>query len=311
MLVNASFNRLVLCSIFILTLKPAISQTRFIDKVFDSVIKQTFNYSKIQDSILKLDVYQPANDTLKKRPLLILVHGGGFYSGKRNSHGLISFAEKIAKKGYVVASVDYTLLYKIEDLNCDVSKNFKLNTIDRAIRDITKALLYLVNYKDDFKIDDTKIILYGSSAGAEIILNFVYNKQRVINTDYFPNIPKIAAVVSLSGAILDTSLIHTSNSVPGVFYHGTADPIVPYGLGSHHSCLKKDNGYLPEYGSKLIVDKLEKLNTSFLFYSYLNRKHDIFNLPEADFHAAFIFIKRVVFDGDFYQAKINTISNFK
>lgn len=280
------------------------SQIRYIDAVFDSVTKQTFTYSKIDDTVLKLDAYQPVKDTLSKRPLVLLVHGGGFNIGSRESHSIISTAESIAKRGYVVVSVDYTLLYKTEDLDCDVSSTFKLKTIDKATQDVAEALIYLANYKENFKIDDTKIILYGSSAGAEIILNLTYNKELVLNPKYFPKIPKIAAVVSLSGAVLDASLINTSNAVPGVFYHGTLDPVVPYGVGSHHSCSKLDNGYLPEYGSKAIIETLEKLNSSYVFFSYLDRKHDIFNLPYDDFHQAFQFIKRVVIDNGFYQAKI-------
>jgi hypothetical protein len=90
-----------------------------------------------------------------------------------------------------------------------------------------------------------------------------------------------------------------------VFYHGTADPLVPYECGSHHSCTITDEGYLPECGSKAIVEKLEELNSSFLLYSYLNRKHDIFNLPSEDLHQAFIFIKKIVVDEKFYQGKIS------
>lgn len=280
------------------------AQTRYIDSVFDSVSKKTYTYSKIKDISLKLDFYQPTNDTLLKRPVIVLVHGGGFSTGSRENHFIVSTAENIAKKGYVVASVDYTLLHKTEDLSCNVSSKFKLKTIEKATQDVAKALMYLVNYKEAFNIDDTKVILYGSSAGAEIILNLAYNKELVLNPKYFPNIPKISAVISLSGAILDASLINKTNAIPGVFYHGTLDPVVPYYNSSHHSCSKLENGYLPEYGSKAIVEVLERLNSSYILFSYLKRKHDIFNLPYDDFHQAFKFIKRVVIDDGFYQANI-------
>ncbi|MEO7283605.1 MAG: hypothetical protein ACOH2D_05685 [Gelidibacter sp.] len=44
----------------------------------------------------------------------------------------------------------------------------------------------------------------------------------------------MAGVISVSGAILDRSLITTFNTVPGVFYHGTANPVVPFAIGAHH-----------------------------------------------------------------------------
>lgn len=298
------FRFIIICFTSLLFVFSAKSQSRYIDPVFDSVTKHTFTYSKIQDTLLKLDIYQPAKDPLTKRPLMLLVHGGGFNSGKRDDTSIVYMANNIAQKGYVVASVDYRQLRNSENLNCDVNKKFKLKTIEKATQDVAEALLYLINYNVEFKIDETKIILYGSSAGAEIILNLAYNKSLVLNPKYISQLPEIAAVISVSGAVLDISSINKTDAIPGVFYHGTLDTVVPYSSGSHHSCSELDKGYLPEYGSNAIVERLKKLNRSFLFYSYLNRKHDIFNLPTYDFKHAFYFIKRVIIDNDFYQATI-------
>ena len=298
------FHRLALSFVLLLSTSQVSSQTRFVDTMFDSVNIKTFRYSKINDTILQMDVYSPKNDLSVDRPLMLIVHGGGFDTGKRNDPSIVNMAKSIARKGYVVASIDYRLLVAHENLDCAISKSFKLKTFARAAEDITEALLYLVKYKSEFKFDDRKIILFGSSAGAETILNLTYNKNLVINQNYINSTPTIAGVISVSGAILDRSLITTSNTVPGVFFHGTADPVVPYAVGAHHSCTSNENGYLVEYGSKAIVEKLEPLNGSFLFHSYLNRKHDIFNLPSEDLHQAFIFINKVVFDNEFYQAKI-------
>lgn len=305
---NISRSQIVLLCLVALITVRSFSQSLYVDTVFDSIKVETFKYSKINDTILKMDIYSPKNDSSVVRPLLLIVHGGGFDTGMRNDPSIVYMAHKIAQKGYVVASIDYRLLAANENLSCDISKKFKLKTFEKAAEDIMEALLYIVKYKHDFKIDENKIILFGSSAGAETILNLTYNKNLVINQNYITSTPKIAAVISVSGAILDISLITDLNAVPGVFYHGTDDQVVPYALGSHHSCTSNDNGYLIEFGSKAIVEKLEQQKSSFLFYSYLKRKHDIFNLPPDDFHQAFVFIRKVVFDKAFYQSRI--LENF-
>lgn len=280
----------------------ATSQTRYIDPVFDSISSQTYTYSIKGKDTLKLDFYEPKSDSLDKRPLFVIVHGGGFNSGKRNTNSLISLAENVAKKGYVVTSIDYRLLEENENFGCYLPVKRKLKVYSKAADDLLSALEYLVNYKTNFRIDDSKIVIIGISAGAEMALNVIYNRELVIkNLDRYANI-KPAAVISVSGALLNSSLIN--NAVPGVFYHGALDKIVPYGKGSHHSCNLKNKGFLMIDGSERIVEKLATLQSSYLFYTYLEQGHKEFDIPNDDIKEAFIFINDVVFTKKFYQAKI-------
>jgi predicted esterase len=294
-------NKLITFSVFFYCCL-LFSQTRYIDPVFETVSVKTYNYSVKEKTILKFDLYTPDSDTLKQRPLFVIVHGGGFTSGERNDSSLVSLAENIAKKGYSVASIDYRLLRNNESFNCDLPVNEEMTIYSNASQDLLNALLYIFIYKEDFNIDPSKIILFGLSAGAETVLNITYNRQLVIkDTKKYASI-KPAAVISISGALLNSTMI--TNKVPGVFYHGDNDPIIPYDRGPHHSCNKSDKGFLKIDGSKRIVEKLESLNANFMFYTYRNRKHDIFNLPSEDFYQAFTFIKKVVFENKNYQAKI-------
>ncbi len=282
----------------------AISQTRYIDPIFECVMSKTYNYSVKGKDTLKLDIYEAENDSLvEKRALFVIVHGGGFNSGKRNDLSLINLAENVAKKGYVVTSIDYRLLGKGDYFGCNLSANKKIKIYKDAADDLLSALQYLVNYKDNFRIDDTKIVLLGVSAGAETALNVVYNRELVIrNLDRYANI-KPAAVISVSGAILNADLIN-KNTVPSVFYHGINDKVVPYGKGSHHNCDLKSKGFLIIDGSKRIAEKLESLNTSFMLYSYLKQEHNDFDIPNDDIKEAFVFVNDIVFEKKFYQAKI-------
>lgn len=281
----------------------ASSQTRYVDRVFDSISSKTFTYSIRDKDTLKLDMYQPVNDSILARPLLVVIHGGGFTSGERNDASLIYMAKNIAKKGYVVASIDYRLV-KNKPINCSYPAKEKLKAFTNASEDLLNALQYLVRFKNRFLIDDSKIVLFGISAGAETALNITYNRDYVIkNLEPYKNI-KPAAVISLSGAIFKPDLITSFNSVPTVLYHGVNDKVVPYDTSSHQSCLPTAPGFMFLSGSKIISDKLEQNNTSFLLYSFKNKGHDIFNLSNDDFYQAFVFVNKTAFNNKFYQAKI-------
>jgi len=280
-----------------------ISQTRYLDAVFETVTAKTYNYSLRDKDTLKLDVYEPENDSITARPLFVLVHAGGFTTGERNNNSLISLAENVAKKGYVVASIDYRLL-KNRDFNCSLPARNKLKVYANAAEDLLSALQYLLNYKTSFRIDETKIILFGASAGGETSLNIVYNREFVIKNSEIYKTIKPAAVISISGAVLKADLITKENAIPTVLYHGINDKVVPYDTSAHQSCLPTSKGFLLISGSETIAQKLENTNASFLLYSYQNKGHNIFNLPSDDFYQAFVFLNKVVFNKKFYQAKI-------
>jgi poly(3-hydroxybutyrate) depolymerase len=290
--------------VLLITSTIVLSQNRYIDTVFESVSKKTYNYSVKGKDTLKLDFYEPENDSLNKRPLFVIVHGGGFNSGKRNSRSLITLAESIAKKGFVVASIDYRLIGNNKSFNCSTPVSKKLKVYSNGAYDLLSALEYLIKYKSNFKIDESKIILAGISAGAESVLNVTYNRELVIkNTKRYLNI-KPAAIISVSGALLNADLILKKNAVPGIFYHGVDDSVIPYNKGAHQSCKLKNKGFLIIDGSNRITEKLEEYNSSFLLYSYLNQGHYNFDLPNDDIRQAFLFINKVVFENKPYQARI-------
>ncbi|MGE5944433.1 MAG: alpha/beta hydrolase [Flavobacteriales bacterium] len=281
----------------------AISQTRYIDPVFDSISSKTYTYSIKGKDTLKLDIYEPENDSLIKRPLFVIVHGGGFNSGTKDANSLINLAENVAKKGYVVTSIDYRLLRKNEYFGCKLAANKKLKVYKNAADDLLSALEYIIKYKTNFRINESKIVILGISAGAETALNITYNRKLVIkNLNRYAHI-KPAAIISVSGALLNADIIN--NTVPGVFYHGALDKVIPYGNGAHRNCDLKSKGFLIIDGPKRITEKLEALNTSYLFYSYLKQGHHEFDIPNDDIKEAFIFVNDIVFKKKFYQAKIS------
>jgi hypothetical protein len=65
------------------------------------------NYAGIQET-LYLDVYKPTDDNCN-RPCMILVHGGAWVQGSKNDAAIVDFSERMARKGWVVAAIDYRL----------------------------------------------------------------------------------------------------------------------------------------------------------------------------------------------------------
>ena len=292
----------ILLLILIFNCLLSFSQTRYVDAVFSEVTSKTYSYAVKNRDTLKFDLYQPVGDVLRKRPLFVIVHGGGFKTGSRNDKSIVSLANGIAKKGYVVASVDYRLINKKVAFNCSLPVKEALQIYGNAEEDVLEAIAYIL--RGNFKVNAKKIILFGASAGAETILNITYNKSVLKKRSRRTRYISIAGVISISGAIFNSSLMTRSSAVPGVFYHGSKDRIIPYFQGAHHSCNISSPGYFLMDGSKKIVEKLESYDKSFMFYGYKNKGHDIFNLPSEDFKDAFIFINKVVFEGAYYQMKL-------
>ncbi len=99
---------------------------------------------------LKMDVFVPNYLESKKRPLVMMIHGGGWASGDK-SH-LVPLAQKLAMEGYVTASVEQRLSPEA--------------IYPAAVYDLKEALKFLKHNCDVYNIDTTQIAVLGSSSGA-------------------------------------------------------------------------------------------------------------------------------------------------
>ena len=238
-------------------------QTRYVDNLFSDVRLRTFNYA----DTLNLDFYDASNDTLSHKPLMILVHGGGFSAGQRNGGEETNFGETFAKKGYAVASIDYRLTRRGKSFGCDCPTSTKIKTYVEAVEDFSKAMHYLATYASDFKIDPEKIILVGSSAGAETVLDAIILKYHYLFKNVVSPKGNIIGAVSFSGATLNVDYLTEDNAVPMLFFHGEKDDVVPYATAAHRSCKESDDGYLLLDGPLEITKKLRELQVSYELYT--------------------------------------------
>ncbi|MEM1339771.1 MAG: alpha/beta hydrolase fold domain-containing protein [Bacteroidota bacterium] len=285
---------------FVLSTIITYGQERYKDSLFSTIKVSTYTYA----DTLQLDFYSSTTDTIQNRPLLLLVHGGGFAFGKKDNPLEKAFCTQMAYKGYAVASMSYRLTRKGKSFGCDCPANQKITTFKTATEDVVAAVNYLANRKNELKIDPGKIILVGSSAGAEAVLNTVFMPYHHDFKDIsFPK-EKFAGVIAFAGAVLDTDYITKETRIPALLYHGKKDKLVPFKTAPHHYCDTNAEGYLILSGSYAIAKKLAVLNTSYVFMFDTEGNHDWANLPYTRTDEISAFITDIVLEGRFTQSKI-------
>lgn len=268
----------------------SIAQERYIATLFDSVTIKTYDYAEG----LSFDFYQATEDTFAKKPLLLLVHGGGFSGGKRDNPLEKKFSEAMAQKGFAVASISYRLTRKGKGFNCDTPAQEKIATFAAAAEDVLKATKYLQERASALNIDSEKIILVGSSAGAEAVLHAAF--MRNLPEFQFPAFAHIqyAGLISFAGAVLNVDYISKENAIPSLFFHGKKDNLVPYKTASHHYCDKNAAGHLVLDGSRTIAQRLDYFKTTQTVAFDPKGNHDWANLPYTQITIITNFINKAI-----------------
>ncbi|HEY3373106.1 MAG TPA: alpha/beta hydrolase [Prolixibacteraceae bacterium] len=231
---------------------------------------KAFNDPEMLD--LKLDIYYPKTDLFKNRPLIMLIHGGAFYVGSKESAAEQNLATSFARMGYVVASIDYRLGFKLMPSDIELSAY-------RAIQDAHAALRFLSHNAKGLGIDPNQVYVGGTSAGAMASLNVAFmdndeRPERIKQANKEGRLTKIEesgnkytekfsikAVVNLWGGLADLNIIDKNEKISVLSIHGTADAIVPYENDYPFQNSLMINRLVVDkmYGSKLIDDRLKIL----------------------------------------------------
>lgn len=272
-----------------------------------SQTKTTFVYSVKGADTLKLDVYTPRRiKKSEKLPVLLWMHGGGFFEGKRNDRNNVKLCKYASRNDYIGISISYRLLRKGTEskFGCNCSKQEKLETFKQAVIDFLDAAAFIVKNANQLQIDTEYIIAGGSSAGAEGSLNAVYMREYFVDSlEKYKDI-KFAGLFSLAGAVVNADYIKKTNAVPSVLFHGTKDQLVPFASAPHHYCKPENPGYLMLDGSEVIAKKLEDLETSYYFNVVKEAGHEISGVPFRDLNKVFHFFERTVLNDEIIQTKI-------
>jgi para-nitrobenzyl esterase len=176
---------------------------------------------------LKLDLYRPAGDAQANRPAVVWVHGGGFGFGDKGSGPSPDLANTFAKLGYVTVSINYRLLAPGGCIGTGALPPQCVNAALGAQHDAQAAVRWLRASAASYRIDPSRIGIGGESAGA-IASNLVGVRSEDPGTSGNPGYPStVSGWVSISGG-LPAGAWASSGDAPGLLFHGTRDPIVPY-----------------------------------------------------------------------------------
>lgn len=251
---------------------------RYKQVVFDS-IKVTSGiqfgvadpYGIIDQQQLFLDIYEPLGDTVSKRPVIVYAYGGGFLIGTRNQPPIPYYGNFFAKLGYVFVAIDYRLGFNV------TTPGSPERAVYRAVQDLRAAERHLAQRANLYKIDTSKIILFGSSAGCFAAFHSTYMEYTQAaafatpipildpevlggvdssgNTDFNFKYIEPFAILNQWGALADTNWIDTDERIPVISFHGDQDNAVPYVYGYPFSYPVFPN----VYGSKPIHERLTHL----------------------------------------------------
>lgn len=159
------------------------SQTRYIDNMFEVVKTSDIVYGTgLTESLatvnLSFDLYTPQGDTKTDRPLIIVAHQGSFieeYGDKTDAY-MVDYATAMAKKGFVVACINYREGWAFSPLNTqEQNSRAILPAVWRAIQDYKNAIRYfrksVAAMGNPYGIREDLIIGGGFGAGGYLPLN--------------------------------------------------------------------------------------------------------------------------------------------
>ncbi len=235
------------------------------------------------NTTLKLDFYEPTNDPLTARPLIIWVHGGSFIGGSKTDLDVKTLSERFAKKGYACASIDYRLgFFPFDSTNA-------IKAVVRAVQDLKAAIRYF--YQDaqtanTFKIDTNHIFIGGSSAGAITALHVAYLNDACEFSDYMSTSAltslgglegnsgnpgystKVHAVINGCGALARYNWLEAGD-VPLCSVHGTNDATVTYNRG----LVNPGTPLMYLDGSRMLHERACAIGVSNQIYTFNDASH--------------------------------------
>lgn len=235
------------------------------------------------NQILRMDVYEPAGDTLQDRPVVLVAFGGSFIGGSRED--VAELCERFAALGYVAVAPDYRVGFFFPNSNTTQL------AVTRCMHDLRGCIRFLrksvAEDGDPWRIDPERIIVGGVSAGGIGAVQVAYLDQSseippVLYDDTlsigaiqgnsgsagYPS--HVSAAWSMSGAIGDTSWIQTGD-VPLVSLHEVGDGVVPYGT-EEVSVIGIPTGLVAS-GSSDIHLRMDNVGVPNCFFSYPGNGH--------------------------------------
>jgi len=188
------FNFLLLSLCCSLLAFSAQAQTRYVDQVFDQVVKQSnipyaTNISVLTmangnpDTIpIVMDVYTPVGDDMTERPTVIYLHTGSFLpqyfngqiTGGKLDSTVVEVCTRLAKMGYTAIAATYRQGWAPTAPDQNIRTATLLQASYRGIQDVRSCIRFLrksINEGDNpYGVDESRIVLWGQGTGGYLSL---------------------------------------------------------------------------------------------------------------------------------------------
>ena len=247
---------------------------------------------------LSMSIYDPAPGSQtrldgRNKPTVIFLFGGGFKEGTRDNAFYLPWYRKLTENGYRVVSIDYRLGLK-DVTKLGIFQNRLLeDAMQLAVEDLFSATAFLLDNAESLGIEPDNIVISGSSAGAMTSLQADWElcnrapAARVLPVDFH-----YAGVMAFSGAVFSRSGFpsYMRAPAPTLFFHGTADRLVPY----------KQISFLRIHlaGSDKLSAHFRKKGYNYSIYRFLGNTHEIASSMELNFDREIEFLENNVMRGE-------------
>ena len=138
----------------------AAAQTRH--EMPDTIaLQRDLRYREGKSGAWKLDLAYPKERSVKPRPALVIIHGGGWIEGDKSSFTSLEYWAPgniidFARLGFVAATINYRMSREAP--------------FPAALEDCKCAVRWLRAHAEDYHVDVTRIGAYGNSAGGHLAL---------------------------------------------------------------------------------------------------------------------------------------------
>lgn len=150
------------------------------------IVQGNLEYNVTYKEGKSMDIYYPTQRVGEVSPVLLFIHGGAWVAGRKESINMNRFNGAISAlraEGFTVISPAYTLATPEKGAFPD------------CVEDVIDAINFSIEHSDEFRLDTTRMGIFGESAGAHISLMVGYG----CGVDSFPNIPSMDYVVDVYG----------------------------------------------------------------------------------------------------------------
>lgn len=237
-----------------------------------------YSNQKGDENSLHFALTRPVDNLrLKKRPLVIGVHSGGFLDLCLFQPCYLKYSENVltqnfVTRGFLTASIEYRLNSPLDFKPPRIKDEVLRGAQYRAVQDVRDAIKFIFKNAETLGVDTNNIFLVGTSAGAITVLHAAYLDNDEVPADLTSKYgrlserEKIKGVISLAGALSDLKYLDGGDKIPLMLVHGNEDDIVPpekgFYLGMKH--------LTPVYGDKAVYEEALKkgIPARGYFYDY-------------------------------------------